>query len=253
MRAVCAASAVIAAILLADVAVADPVETVVVKGFSLSGIWKIGEPDFVVLNGLGSAQFGPLSDRYCRVEQTGKRLEVACLGPFILKDGEGTLEETTLHIRWGSMMLRMVVDAALQSSQRFEGTFKAKISGVDYDDPERTVGTKLQLAGPHLDTETKGDLLKTLLNEIRNTGAITTPHDPAAIQTNADEMPPLAADRLAKLGEIEVITYLGRNARLDTKETDDFLAVYDVELRNGSLLCGVHQRVDGVLDAFVCA
>jgi hypothetical protein len=33
----------------------------------------------------------------------------------------------------------------------------------------------------------------------------------------------------------------------------DFLAVYDVEFQNGSLLCGVHQRADGVLDAFVCA
>jgi hypothetical protein len=252
MRGMRAASLAVGAMLLADAGIADPVETVEVKGFSLSGIWKIGEPDFVKLNDLGSADFGPLSDRYCRVEQTGKSLEVACLGPFLLKDGEGTLDEGMLHLRWGSMMLRLVIDAALQSPQRFEGTFAAKISGVDYDDPERTVGTKLLLAGLHLDTEAKGDLLKALLGEIRNTGAITTPHDSAAIQTNAEEMPSLTTDRLAKLGEIEAITYLGRNARLDAKETEDFFAVYDVEFKNGSLLCGIHQRADGVLDAFVC-
>jgi hypothetical protein len=248
-----AAVAAMAAGLLATAALADPAETVVVENGALTGIWKIDLPESAVLEDFGRAQFGTLKPRYCRVEERrGGRLEIACLGPYLIKDGDGTREGTTLHLAWGSMMLRLAIDATLTSSRAFAGTFKFKISGVVYDDPDQVTGARLVLADPHSDPGGKRDLLATLLGDLAAGGALIPPHDDEAIRANADGTALPTASDFKKLGQIAAITYLGRNAKLDSQDKADFLFVYDVVFEHGSLLCGLHQRDDGVVDAFLC-
>jgi hypothetical protein len=83
---------------LAALFFAAAIETVGVESRSLSGTWKIEVPRSAALDGLGSAKFGALGESYCRIAQSGERLKIYCLGPYLLKDGEGRFDGTALHL-----------------------------------------------------------------------------------------------------------------------------------------------------------
>ncbi len=70
---------------------------------------------------------------------------------------------------------------------------------------------------------------------------------------------------LPKVGLVQSISYLGQETKWDwppppgTKadimnlpNRPDFFSVYLVRFADGELLCGLHQRDDGVLDAIGC-
>ena len=232
-----------AAILLAAAA-AGPVETVTAASSSLSGTWRIAEPKSVALEGVGSATFGALEDRYCRFEQAGRKLRIHCLGPYLLKDGDGTVDGTALHLAWGSMMLRFAIDATVDESARFDGVFAAKLSGIRYDDPDRVTGTRLVLAGPHPDTAGLGGVLREAISEIAANGAIGMPNDAHAIRDFAEDIALLTHKELQVLGRVTMTIDLGPDGTR--------AEFYDVEFEHGNRLCALNRRADGVLDAFVC-
>lgn len=68
-----------------------------------------------------------------------------------------------------------------------------------------------------------------------------------------------------KIGPVQSLSYLGQETKWDwppppgTKadimnlpNRPDFFSVYLVRFADGELLCGLHERDDGVLDAFGC-
>ena len=70
---------------------------------------------------------------------------------------------------------------------------------------------------------------------------------------------------LPSVGPVQSISYLGQETKWDwppppgTRQDimnlpnrPDFFSVYLVRFAEGELLCGLHQRDDGVLDAFGC-
>jgi hypothetical protein len=101
---------------------------------------------------------------------------------------------------------------------------------------------KINLAEQPRDKDGKTDLLRAILSD----GLAQVPHDPRM----KDNLP----DR-AKLGNMEAVFYLGRQERSGRpgENAADFFTVYAIEFDNGERICGLHQRDDGLLDAFQCA
>ncbi len=252
MRTLCAGVMVVALSAPAMAAVPAQVpETVVVEGGTLSGVWKISTPDFFSLSISQKAQFGPMEDEFCRIEQGDGELLVHCLGPhFYSRDGTLRFSGTKIHLAWGSVLLRMVIDGTLQSSSAFAGTFAFKLSGIVHRNPMPTIGTKLTLSATAPDTAGKSALLERLLGELAN-GPLAAPHDDAAMKRNAEDIDLPTPGDLQALGAVKAVIHLGGMPGGD-RNVADFFSVYDVEFVNGERICGLHQRDDGTLDGLVC-
>jgi len=227
-------------------------ESVLVEGHSMSGVWKISLPSEVAITLFHEAKFGPLDDYLCRIEQVQNDLTVHCLVRGFRRDGTGSIEDAKLHLAWGVMMARFVIDAPLESSANFRGTFAVKLAGIEYDNPELSSGTKLTLSPNAPDATGKAGLLRRALDELA-TGTLALPHDEAAMKRNSRDTRLLTPAELGKLGAVEAMVYLGRTTTPDNGKLVDFFNVYDVEFANGERLCGIHQRDDGVIDDLVCA
>jgi hypothetical protein len=240
----------------ADAGDATRPENVIVNGQSvLSGVWKITRPASGSIGTFQDAKFGPMEPGFCRVAQSENDLETHCVGPSFLWDGTGSVDGQKLHLAWGTMMLRMVVDATLRSPTAFDGTFAIKLSGIVYTDPDTANGTKVDLAKAAPDTSPQAVLLTKALAEIEN-AALVEPHDAAALAHNAaaeNNVPP-TKDDLEGLGRPEMTFYLGHTDRWNAgKRLENFFSVYDIEFANGERVCEIHQTDTGVLDGLICA
>jgi hypothetical protein len=98
-----------------------------------------------------------------------------------------------------------------------------------------------------------------LLRRILEEGVTAVPHDEEALRKNRTGLSP------PKVGQVQSLHYLGQETKLDwppppgmkadimnLPSRPDFFSVYLVRLADGELLCGLHQRDDGLLDAFAC-
>lgn len=230
------------ALLLPCAALADDVETVTVNASALVGIWKVLWPQSVGIT-LHGAQFGPMQDHYCRIEPVKKDLTVHCFAGNLAKDGTVSLERNKIHLAWGSMMMRVVMDGVLQSGTGFAATFGFKVSGISHTDADASGGTKLTIAAGAPDMGGKSALLRAILEG----GLAAAPHDDAALKQNR-----FTPEALPNLGSVEAIAYLGQGPKFGSATELDFYSIYGVEFAGGERICGLHQRADGVLDAFLC-
>ena len=225
---------------------AQPTETVVVDASTLTGVWKIAKPHFLRKDGFFDAlKWGPLDDYFCRIEQQQDGLTSACL-----LGGQGitvTVDGAHIHFAQGTMMARLVLDGTLQSATHFEGFTTAKLAGISATDDKFSTGDKLKITPDAPDKGGKANLLRTILTD----GLAQVPHDDAAIKKAAP-----GSGQIPKLGAIQVIAYLGQQTLLGPprakQDQVDFFSVYAVEFDSGERICGLHQRADGVLDAFLC-
>ena len=98
-----------------------------------------------------------------------------------------------------------------------------------------------------------------LLRRILEQGLEGVPQDVEAMRKNE------TTRTLPKLGAVQSLSYLGQETKWDwppppgvkqdithLPSRPDFFSVYFVRFADGERLCGLHQRADGVLDAFRC-
>ena len=184
-------------------------------------------------------KWGPPGDSFCRIEQTEGELAFHCLA---MGQGTAAITGNHIHLAWGSMMARLVIDADFQSDSSFAGHAAAKLAGISIEDPGPSTSAKINPAPGAADKG--GKLLQTIVSD----GLVHVPHDPKVKDSPALQEP-------NKLGSAQAFIYLGQQPRSGPPGTDlpDFFAVYAVEFDNGERICGLHQRDDGMLDAFQCA
>lgn len=189
-------------------------------------------------------KWGSLQDHYCRIGQQPDGLTLNCLPGG--RNGTVEVDGAHIHMAWGTMMARMVLDGTLQSPTHFQGTIEAKLAGIGFADPELSSGSKQKIALETPDKSGKSALLRTILTE----GLEQVPHDHDAIKkaSNGSSIP--------ALGAVEAIAYLGQQTKFGGpaghEDQVDYFSVYAVEFESGERICGLHQRADGVLDAFLC-
>jgi hypothetical protein len=238
---------------LSCAAAAPEGETVLVRSADISGIWKIETPDGGQINVGGEDSFGPTEEEFCRIGQKAGDLSVRCLGPHhYTQVGDGEIDDGKLHLAWGSMMLRFVIDAPLYSSVAFEGRFAVKLVGSRHQAPTPVKGAKLSLSFGAPDPDGLKPVLLQAIEEWTH-GGLRLPHDAAAIKRNIDGREPTSAKNLLAYGKVIGVVYLGKiETRDETGKRQPFFSVYDIEFENGERLCGVHRRGDGALDGFLC-
>lgn len=237
----------IAALLLAlapGTAVADDaLDTVVVTGTALAGVWQIQRPENAHLTGLFSPIiWGPAREDFCRFEPNGKMLTAHCMPRGI--PGDLSLEGTHVRLTWGNMLARNVLDGELQSPDKFTAHASAMLSGITaFADPTPMQAHRLTLSETAPDGGNKAGLLKMILSGTavaRDDDAIKKPGFPSTIPA---------------LGSVQAVIYLGPWSKpkspLDKAPATIFQA-YAVEFDKGERLCALHQRDDGVLDGFIC-
>lgn len=212
-------------LLLAGAAWAQPVEQVVVeKQRGLDGLWQIETPKSTAIRGFfRAAEFGPMRPLYCRIENEDT---IYCLNGGYSAKGSVTRDGDQVHIAWGMMMARFVIDAALKDDT-LTGTFTFKISGISHDAPTPSHSNRIAAGGP---ASAQGTALLAQFKQSR-----------AALPRTTDA-----------LGAIEHVTWLGASAGLDNSGGNDFFSVYSVEFSGGQRICASHPEADGSLKIFQC-
>jgi hypothetical protein len=207
-----------ALLLLAPPAAAQQTEQVTVeKDRGLVGLWRVSVPKSIGIHGLFTpAEFGPMRNAYCRIEDD---LAIHCLNGGYMREGTVTPDGGAVHIAWGMMMARFVIDAN-RSGDVLTGAFTFKLSGFSHRAPAPSVSERFTGGG-----EANAEATS-LMARLR-----------------ADRAPlPRAYDAL---GAIEHVAYLGPSPDLDGTGEADFFQVYAVEFFGGERLCGM--RKTGIL------
>jgi hypothetical protein len=224
-------------LLSAIAATAQETESVTVNASALLGVWKITSPSYIVKRGIfSSIEFGPLTARFCRIEQAKDELTTYCL------DGGSstvTLDGRTIHFARGILVARAVLEGTLDSNNSFTGRMAMKLAGITTEDSHLSSGGKLDLSKPQ--TGPADALLRTAIAN----GLAQIPHD-AKLKDAA--LP-------SGLGEVQALIWLGHQDKAggpDQPTTKDYFSVYAAEFDHGERLCGLHQRDDGVLDVLHC-
>jgi hypothetical protein len=235
MRTVAAAAL---ACLLVLPAAAQNIECVTVSANAVPGIWKITHPHALTKAGLfGDWKWERRRESFCRIDQSGSGMAFHCL---YMGEGTVTVSGNRIHLAWGSMMARLVVDGEFQSDTSFSGHSAAKLAGLTIEDPALSSGIRIVTAAGAADKGGKSNLLRTAVSDI-----MLAPHSPAVKAS-----PALSA----ALGRAQTFIYLGQQSfDLPGRENTGLLAVYAIEFDNGERICGLHQDDDGTLDAFLCA
>lgn len=245
---------VVAAGLSAGAMAGEP-ETVQVDGDGLSGIWKFAGPESVMMDFTGTVHFGPMLDRFCRMERGETGFVAHCIGwDFRNFQGEGSLSGRKVHLAGGFILLRFVIDGELVSPTEFTGIYAVKVMGIRVDDPEVAKGGKVVITPGAPDATGFGAALRTAFAEIADSTPGTLPI--AAASKRADLNPePLTAQLTQTLGAVETVSYLGDAPRphgVDGKPAAGHdIAIYDVEFAHGERLCAV-DRMLGVASGIVC-
>lgn len=221
----------------------DALDTVVVTGAALAGVWQIQRSEYASIKGMFSPLiWGPARTDYCRFEPKDKALIAYCLPRGI--PGNLSIDGTHVHLAWGSMLGREVLDGELQTSDQFTAHWGVTLVGLSaFVDPAPMQAQRLTLSEAVPDAGNKAALLKAILsggavnrddNEIKKTGF------PSAIPA---------------LGTVQAVIYLGPWSKpkrpIDPAPAVIFQA-YAVEYDGTERICALHQRDDGVLDGFIC-
>jgi len=226
-------------LLSAMTASAQQTESITVNANALVGVWKITSPAYLAKRGIfGGIEFGPLYPRFCRIEQVKNELMAHCLNGG---SNTVTLDGRTIHFARGIAIARVVLEGALDSSNSFTGHMAMKLAGITTEDANLSSGGKLDLSEPQVGPADP------LMRALVANGLAQVPHD-ARVQAS----PALTPD----LGGIQAVVWLGhqdKGGRPEQQALKDYFSVYVVEFDHGERICGLHQRSDGVLDAFNCA
>jgi hypothetical protein len=220
-----------AALLLAvlpPAAQAQP-ETVMVETQAVEGVWELtGAPNNI----------------FCRIEREGDGMAAYCT-PFGPEKGRVEVDGGRLHMAFGSMALRLVIDGPMQSATRFTAHLSAKIFGVERGSATLLSGRKMTLSQIAPDEGGKADLLRHLLEEMR----VGTPAE-TFVATGPAPTAMLAPATLQTLGATEAIIHIG--TLFSGKKNSTRAQAYVVEFANGERICTFNQRDDGALETFQC-
>jgi hypothetical protein len=155
-----------------------------------------------------------------------------------------------IHFAWGTMMARIAIDGDMVSAGHMRGHFQIKLLGIKFEDPAFSDVLRVTPDPTAMDQPGKAALLRQIFEQ----GLASVPQDAAAAKQGK------IAGAVPQLGAITAIAYLGHETKLSVLGTTpglpdqpDFFSVYLVTFAQGERLCGLHQRADGVLDAFRCA
>jgi hypothetical protein len=220
-----------------------PVESLTVYGNSLAGVWRVSRPDTIAATGFLSApKFGPPRQSYCRIAPRNDASDALAAFCTDAPVASVTVEENHVHLAWGTMLLRFVMDGEIESDQRFRGRFQVKAAGVTFENPDMSEAVRLTPDVSVPDGGGKQDLLRRVLEQ----GVANVSHDGKYWGNNLPETP--------KLGPVSAIAYIGQETwEAATRENRaPPLDVYLVRFAQGERLCALHQRGNGVLDAFFC-
>jgi hypothetical protein len=237
------------------------VETVIVHASALDGVWKINVPDYFGIQ-VNRAEWGDLRDTFCRIEsQNDDDVRIHCLSWLMLRNGTVSLDDGKIHLAWGSMMVRLVLDGTLQSAAQFDGNFAFKFSGIRFDNPAPTGAQKISLSK---DKGGDTELLERLLAD----GARGAPSAVSYVKKEID-VSFLKQENLQALGQVQSVVYLGQipyynrasdphpkpenhQQWLENRKARDFMGAYAVEFQNGQRICELHRQPDGRIDRFAC-
>ena len=228
-----------ALLFLAAPCAAQETESITVNASALVGVWKVTSPSYIAKRGIfGGIEFGPLTARFCRIEQAKDELTATCLN-----GGRAavTLDDRTIHFARGIMIARAVLEGTLDTENNFTGHMAMKLAGIITEDSNLSFGGKLDLSKPQAGPADA--LMHTALTD----DWARIPHD-----SKLKSPTTLTSD----LGEIQALVWLGRQDEGGGPEEPpikDYFSVHAVEFDHGERLCGLHQRDDGVLDALQCA
>lgn len=249
---------VLFALLLATPALAQDreQETVTVQGSSLVGIWHgtLGQSGFRGLfgnlTGMTPMKLGQVVVLHCRIASAGNELEMSC--PQFGTMGRVTAADGVVRI--GGR--RMAFEGEQPDLNRLRGHFRSRSwLGLSQDNPVVAEAVRVVPQADEPDRAGKAALLSRILEQ----GLAAAPHDREAMRKNGSTL------NLPKVGQVQGISYLGQETKWDwppppgTKadimnlpNRPDFFSVYVVRSADGELLCSLHQRDDGVLDAIGC-
>lgn len=221
----------------------DALDTVVVTGDALAGVWQIQRPAYAQIKGLFSPLiWGPAREDYCRFETRGTALTAHCMPMGI--PGDLSLDGMHVHLTWGTMLGREVLDGDVQGPGRFTAFASMKLVGFTaLADPAPMQAHRLTLSQDAPDAGGKVVLLKTILSG----GAVERDDDAIKKMSFPSTLP--------ALGAVQAVIYLGPwnkpQRPMDTAPATIFQA-YAVEFDGGERLCALHQRSDDVLDGLLC-
>jgi hypothetical protein len=231
-------------------------DAVTVHGRSLVGVWHgtLGQSAFRGLlgnlTGMTRAKFGQMALVYCRISRQEDGMEMFChqfgsMGQVTVTDG---------LVRIGGS--RLAFEGAQPDVNSLRGRFRSRSRlGLVRDNPAVAEAVRILPQAHRQDTNGGAVLLRRIFEQ----GLAAVPQDAEAMKKNRSNI------NLPKIGPVQDISYLGQEAKWDwppppgTKadimhlpNRPDFFGVYLVRFAEGELLCGLHQRDDGALDAFGC-
>jgi hypothetical protein len=231
-------------------------ETITVHGRSLAGVWHgdLGQSAFRgvfgKLTGMTPMKLGQTVLVHCRIARGQNELEMSC--PQFGYMGRVTTADGLVRIG-GS---RMAFEGEQPDVNKLRGRFRSRSwLGLSHVNPSVAEAVRVVPHADAPDRAGKASLLRQLLEE----GLTAVPHDAEAMKKNRSNL------TLPKVGLVQGLSYLGQETKWDwppppgTKadpmnlpSRPDFFSVYLVRFADGELLCGLHQRDDGVLDALGC-
>jgi hypothetical protein len=205
---------------------------------------------FGSLTGMTPAKLGQMALIYCRIAPEEDELEMHCpqfghMGRVTIADG---------HIRIGGN--RMAFEGEQPDVDRLRGRFRSRSwLGLSQDNPIVAEAVRVVPQADAPDRTGKAALLRRILEQ----GLTAVPQDAEAMKKNGSSL------TLPKFGPVQGLSYLGQETKwdwppppgtkqdiMDIPNRPDFFSVYWVRFADGELLCSLHQRDDGVLEAFRC-
>lgn len=247
------------ALLLAPPALAQDkeLETFTVHGRSLVGVWHgtLGQSGFrrpfSALTRMTPMKLGQMALVHCRIARVQDDLQMSC--PQFGYMGRVTVADGVVRIG-GS---RMAFEGEQPDVNALRGHFRSRSwLGLSKVNPAVAEAVRVEPRADAPDIAGKASLLRQVLEQ----GLAAVPHDAEALRKNG------SSRTLPVVGQVQSVSYLGQEAKWDwppapgagadimnLPNRPDFFSVYWVRYAGGELLCGLHQREDGVLDALSCA
>lgn len=246
------------ALLLATPALAQDMglETVTVRGSSLVGVWHgtLGQSGFRGLfgnlTGMTPLKLGQMVPVYCRIAPVQDELEMSCHQFGYM--GRVTMADDLVRIGG----VRMAFEGEQPDVNTLRGHFRSR-SWLGLSQVNPAVAEAVRVV-PHADAPDRAGNAS-LLRQVLEQGLAAVPHDTEAMKKRGSNF------TLPKTSLVQSISYLGQETKWDwppppgtradimnLPSRPDFFSVYLVRFADGELLCGLHQRDDGVMDAFGC-
>jgi hypothetical protein len=245
-------------LLLATPALAQhtELETVTVHARSLVGVWHgtLGQSAFRGFFGnltrITPMKLGQNVLVFCRIAPSRGELGMSC--PQFGYMGSVTVADGLVRISNG----RMAFEGEQPDGNSLRGYFRSRSwLGLSQINPAVAEAVRVVPAADVPDRSGRASLLRQVLEQ----GLAVVPHDAEAMESRRSGL------TLPISGVVQSISYLGQEAKWDwppppgikadirnLPNQPDFLSVYLVRLADGEMLCGLHQREDGLLDALGC-